>query len=175
MKKKILFIVVILSFIVFYGCGKKEEVKNETQVEQLAEDEVILENIKYKLEQDDSYYGINFKVASNFRKRDFGNAMNYFSEEIDGSSYFVTRIFYYKNKSIDYAINDSTTSYDKKYETTIDDKTYTVVHFINPTGKDVQTYLYYYKNKNDVYAYCFTASIDLTRLIEIFLKQIVYN
>ena len=103
MKKKILFIVVILSFIVFYGCGKKEEVKNETQVEQLAEDEVILENIKYKLDQDDSYYGINFKVASNFRKRDFGNAMNYFSEEIDGSSYFVTRIFYYKNKSIDYA------------------------------------------------------------------------
>ena len=172
MKKKILVLLVLFIALIITGCSKKDNPKKD----ELANDEVILENIKYKLDQDTSEYGLNFKIAENFRKRDTGNAINYFSEEIDGSSYFVIRIFRYKNKDINYAIKDTTSSYDKKYEKQIGDKTYTVVHFVNPIGNNVETELFYYTSNKTTYAYCFTAnaSLDLTRLQEIFLNNIVY-
>ena len=170
MKKTILILLIVLSLFMISGCGKKEEEKKE---DILADDEVILENIKYKLDQDDSEYGIDYKVASNFRKTTLSNAVNYFSENINDQAYFVIRLFYYKNKSIDYAIKDTTESYDNKYETTIGDKNYTVVHFINFTGADVE--LYYYKHNKDVYVFDFTSHIDLTRLRDIFLKSVVYK
>ena len=175
MKKFLLILLIMLSLFMISGCGKKntEEKKEEEVKEVLADDEVVLENIKYKLDQDDSSYKIDYKIASNFRKTVLTNAVNYFSENIDDQAYFVIRIFYYKNKSIDYAIKDTTESYDKKYEIEIGDKKYTVVHFVNFTGADVE--LYYYKHKKDVYAYCFTSHIDLTRLRDIFLKSVVYK
>ena len=172
--KKIL--LVLLTVLLLTGCGKKvEEQGNNIQEPKLAEDEIVLENIKYKFDQDANYNGINYKVASNLRVRDSGNAMNYFSEEIDGSSYFVFRIFYYKNKDINYAIKDTTdNNYLEKKEVTIDDKTYTVVRFKNPIGDEIYTDMLYYRNKKDTYAYCFTAKIDLTELEELFLKNVVY-
>ena len=160
--KKVLLVFIMLLFLV--GCGKKDV---------LGDNEVILEGIKYTLNQDDSEYGIKYKVAGNFRKTSLINAINYYSENIDNHDYFVIRIFHYKNKSIDYAINDSTTEYDKKYETKVNNLDYTVVHFINYTKADVN--IYYHKHKNDVYAFVFTSGIDLTRLEDIFLKNINYE
>lgn len=164
MKKFLLLFIIVISLILT-GCGKKTD--------ELASNEVILEGIKYTLNQDDNEYGIKYKVASNFRKTSLINAINYYSENINDRAYFVIRIFHYKNKSIDYAIKDSTTEYDKKYETKIDNLDYTVVHFINYTKADVN--IYYHKHKNDVYAFVFTAGIDLTRLEDIFLKSIIYE
>ena len=172
MRKVLSVILIVLSLFMVTGCEKKEPNKKE---EILAEDEVVLEGINYKLDQDESGYGINYKIATNLRKVDTGNALNYFSEKIDGESYFVFRIFHYKNKSIDYAIKDTTTEYDNKYTTKINDLDYTVVHFVNPIGVNVETKIYYYKNKKDVYAFCFTSAIDVTRLEEVFLKQVVYK
>ena len=62
------------------GCGKKEAIPME---EQLADDEVVLENIKYKLDKDETGYGISYKIAENFRKTELINAINYFSENIN--------------------------------------------------------------------------------------------
>ncbi len=166
--KKILLILIVL--LMFVGCGKKKE-----EGPTIADDEVILENIMYKLNQDENGYGINYKIASNFRKVDSGNALNYYSEKIDNQSYFVIRVFRYKNKNIDYAIKDTTTQYDNKYVTKIGDLDYTVVHFINPIGENVETNIFYYTYNKNTYVYCFTASIDLTRLEEIFLKQVNYE
>lgn len=163
-----IFIFLLVS-ILLIGCGKKEVIPME---EQLADDEVVLENIKYKLDKDETGYGISYKIAENFRKTELINAINYFSENINDQPYFVIRIFHYKNKSIDYAINDSTESYDKKYDTTIDGVDYTVVHFLNFTKADVN--IYYHKHNNDVYAFVFTSGIDISRLEEIFLKSIQY-
>ena len=100
MKKIIKFIVLFIVFISLFGCG------NKNGENKLLDDEVILEGIKYKLDQSDSEYGINYKIASNFRKTTLINAVNYYSENINDSAYFVIRIFHYKNKSIEYAIND---------------------------------------------------------------------
>ena len=163
MKKILLVLIMVLCL---FGCKKKEK-----EIE-LLEDEVILEGIKYKFDQDDSSYGINYKVASNLKKFDTGNAINYKSEEIDGSSYFVFRIFHYTNKTIDYAIKDTTTEYDSKEEIKVGDVDYTKVHFTNYNGAN--TYLYYHKHNKDVYAFCFTAHIDISRLENIFLERIVY-
>lgn len=172
MKNKLkVFLVLVIIFIFLIGCvnvEKKEETKND-----LADDEVILENINYKLNQDESEYGIKYKIASNFRKTTLSNAINYFSEDINESPYFVIRIFHYKNKSIDYAINDTTESYDIKEEVKINDVVYTKVHFINYTKADVN--IYYHKHEEDVYAYVFTSGIDLSRLENIFLKSILYE
>ena len=168
--KRIFKILLILSLLLMlFGCKKKEE-----EIP-LADDEVILEGIKYKLNQDDSEYGIKYKVASNFRKSSMINAFNYFSEKIDDESYFVIRILHYKNKDVNYAIKDSTENkYDKKWTTKIGDLDYTVVRFKNPIGNEVYTNIYYYRNKKDTYAFVFTAQIDLTRLENIFLSQIEY-
>lgn len=172
--KKIL--LVIVSLLLLTSCGsKKIEEKEIVKEPSLAEDEVVLRDVKYKLDQETTEYGIKFKIANNFRKTDTGNAINYFSEKVDGQSYFVIRLFHYKNKNIDYAIDDTTISYDNKYETKIGDKDYTVVHFVNPTNTGDETKIYYYKHNNDTYAYCFTAKIDLSRLEEVFLKQIIYE
>ena len=171
MKKIFKIFVLLFVCICLIGCGKK----NNQEENKLQDDEVVLEGIKYKLDQDASEYGIKYKIASNFRKTDTGNAINYFSENIDGQAYFVYRIFYYKNKSIDYAIKDSIISYDKRYDVKVGDLDYTVVHFVNPIGENVETYIYYYKHNKDVYAFCFTASIDLSRLTDIFLKSIIYE
>ena len=170
MKKIIkLFLMISIVFLLI-GCGKKEEVKKEPP---LADDEVILENIKYKLDQDETGYGIKYKIASNFRKTVLTNAINYFSEKIDNQSYFVIRIFHYKNKDIKYAIKDSTNNkYEKKWNTKINDLDYTVVRLKNPIGDEVYTNLYYHRYKKDTYTFLFTSNIDLSRLENILLKQI---
>ena len=95
MKKKLgLLLVVFMVLITVVGCGKKENENNEKE-DVLLEDEVILENIKYKLDQDDEGYGIKYKIANNFRRQDLVNAINYFSENINDSPYFVIRIYHY--------------------------------------------------------------------------------
>ena len=162
MKKILILLIIVLCLV---GCGRKAYV--------LSSDEVILEGIKYKLNKTDEEYGIKYKIADNFRKSVMINAVNYYSENINDRAYFVIRIFYYKNKSIDYAIKDSTTSYDKKYDTKVGEIDYTVVHFINYTKADVN--IFYHKHKNDVYAFVFTSGIDLSRLEDIFLKSIEYK
>ena len=166
------YLLVLLTVLLLVGCRKKEEV---VESKKLAEDEVILENITYKFDQDAEYHGLNYKVAKNLRLRDTGNAYNYFSEEIDGSSYFVFRIFYYGNKDIDYAVKDTTdNTFDSRKETKVGDLDYTVVRFKNPIGENTYTNIYYYKNNNDVYAFCFTSKIDISRLEEVFLKYVIY-
>ena len=172
MKKNIKYLLLfIIIFGCLIGCGKvKKETKKE---ENLADDEVILENIKYKLDKDESEYGIKYKIANNFRKTTLTNAINYFSEDINDSPYFVIRIFHYKNKSIDYAINDATESYDKKEDVKINNIDYTKVHFVNYTKADVD--IYFHKHNEDVYAFVFTSSVNMSRLEDIFLKSISYE
>ena len=174
MKKICIILVLLMGLFLIEGCENKEveEPKKEEEIK-LADDEVKLEGILYKLDQDDEGYNIKYKVASNFRKSTMINAINYFSEKIDDQEYFVFRILHYKNKTIDEAIKDSAESYDAKYETQIGDLDYTVVHFKNFAEADVN--IYYHKNKKEVYAYVFTGRIDLTRLVEIFLKSVVYK
>jgi hypothetical protein len=168
--KKLL--VVLFTILLLVGCGKKEET---IESKKLADDEVMLEEILYKFDQDAEYHGLKYKVASNLRLRDTGNAYNYFSEEIDGSSYFVFRIFYYGNKDIDYAVKDTTdNTFDSRKETKVGDLDYTVVRFKNPIGENTYTNIYYYKNNSDVYAFCFTSAIDVSRLEEVFLKHVIY-
>ena len=171
MKKnfKILLIIICI-FICLLGCTPK---KKEGNKEKLADDEVVLENIKYKLDKDESEYGIKYKIASNFRKTTLTNAINYFSEDINDSPYFVIRLFHYKNKSIDYAINDATESYDKKEDVKLNNIDYTKVHFVNYTKADVN--IYFHKHNEDVYAFVFTSGLDLSRLEDIFLKSISYE
>ena len=172
MKKKVLLsLLVIVSLFAITACGKKEAPKKEEP--KLAKDEVILENIKYKLDQDDEGYGLKYKIASNFRRSDLINAINYFSEQIDGSSYFVIRIYKYPNKDIDYAINDSVETVEKQEQVTVGDKEYTKVYFTNYNG--AKTHLYYYTHKKTTYTFVFTASIDLSRLENIFLENISYE
>lgn len=164
--KKNLFLLLFLSLFMFMtiSCEKKDN---------LLEDEVVLENIKYKLDQDDSEYGIKYKVASNFRKTTLVNAINYFSEKINNSSYFVIRIYHYPGKDIEYAIKDSVEKVEKREEIIIGDKEYTKVYFTNYNG--AKTHLFYYKYNNTVYTYVFTSGIDLSRLEDIFLKNVEYD
>ena len=176
MKKKILIsLLVIVLLLSFTGCGKtkKEETKKEEEVV-LAEDEVVINKKMYKLNVLENGYGINYKIASNFRKSDTGNALNYYAEKnADNTSDFVIRVFHYKNKSIDYAIKDTVEKYDSKTEVEINGLKYTKVHFVN--YNNANTYLFYYKYKKDVYAFCFTAWKEEERLENIFLTQIVYE
>ena len=176
MKKVFSLIVVLFMILVLSGCGcsRKEEEKTKEEVKVLADDEYEYEGVLYKINQDEKGYGINYKIASNFRKVDSGNALNYYSERnSDNSSNFVIRIFHYKNKDIKYAIKDTTDNkYDTKEEVEINGVKYTKVHFTN--YNNANTYLFYHKNKKDVYAFCFTAWVEEERLEDIFLRQITY-
>ena len=170
MKRKI-FIGLILVLLLVTGCGKKQAPKEKKDT--LAKDEVVLENIKYKLDQDDEGYGLKYKIASNFRRSNMINAINYFSEEIDGSSYFVIRIYEYPNKDIEYAIKDSVETVEKREEVKVGDKEYTKVYFTNYNG--AKTHLFYYTYNKTTYTFVFTARIDLSRLENIFLTNIKYE
>lgn len=174
MNKKVFGALIVIIFVItifmITGCGKKEKVVNGPG---LNEDEVVLEGIKYKLDQDDEEYGIKYKVASNFRKSVMINAVNYFSEKINDSSYFVIRIYKYPNKDIEYAIKDSVETVEDREIVTVGDKEYTKVYFTNYNG--AKTHLYYYKHNNTVYTFVFTAGIDLSRLENIFLNNISYE
>ena len=173
MKKKIfLFLLTILLVFEITGCSCSRKVEPE---QKLADDEVIVNDTLYKLDQDESGYGITYKIATNFRKWDSGNALNYFGRIGDtNESNFVIRVFYYKNKTIDYAIKDTTENkFDSKEEVEINGQKYTKVHFENYNGAN--TYLFYYKHNKDVYAYCFTANEEIERLENIFLSQVIYK
>ena len=168
--KKIFSLVLVLFMILALsgcGCSRKEE-KPKEEVKVLADDEYEFDGVLYKLNQDEKGYGINYNIASNFRKVDY-----YSEKNGDNSSNFVIRVFHYKNKDIKYAIKDTTDNkYDNKEEVEINGIKYTKVHFTN--FNDANTYLFYHKNKKDVYAFCFTAWIEEERLENIFLRQIVY-
>ena len=168
MKKKVFLLLFVFICLFIVGCGKKEEKKDE-----LADDEVILENIKYKLDQEDSEYGIKYKIASNFRKTVLVNAVNYFSENINNSPYFVVRIYHYTDKDLEESIKWSVETYDKREEVKVGDKDYTKIHFVN--YNNAETNLYFYgKQRKEYYVFVFTSSLDLSRLEEIFLKSVVY-
>ena len=172
MKNKTLLVLLLLVSIFFItgcGCSKIEEEENK-----LADDEVIIKDVLYKLNQDENGYGINYKIASNFRKVDSGNALNYYGEKNeDNSSNFVIRVFHYKNKNLEYAINDTVEEYDQRSEVEIDGVKYIKIHFTN--YNDANTYLFYYVHGSDVYVFCFTAWTEEERLENIFLKQIRYE
>ena len=172
MKKKLLLLVMILSCIFMVGCscGKKEEKEEE----KLAANEVVLENIKYKLDQDDEGYGIKYKIASNFRKTVLINAINYFSENINDSPYFVVRIYHYTDKDLEASINWSVEKYDKREEVKVGDRDYTKVHFVNYNGAETNLY-FYGKGPKEYYVFVFTSSLDLSRLEDIFLKSVVFE
>ena len=168
MKKKVFLLLFVFICLFIVGCGKKEEKKDE-----LADDEVILENIKYKLDQEDSEYGIKYKIASNFRKTVLVNAVNYFSENINNSPYFVVRIYHYTDKDLEESIKWSVEDYDKREEVKVGDYEYTKIHFVN--YNNAETNLYFYgKQRKEYYVFVFTSSLDLSRLEEIFLKSVVY-
>lgn len=169
MKKRFLLLLVFICLLTI-GC-KKEEEKKELK---LADDEVILENIKYKLDQDEEGYGIKYKIASNFRKNVLVNAINYFSENINNSPYFVIRIYHYTDKDLEASIKWSVEEYDKREEVTVGDRNYTKIHFIN--YNKAETNLYFYgKGKKEYYVFVFTSSLDLSRLEEIFLNNVDFG
>ena len=169
MRKKVILLLMIVCLLLV-GCGKKEE-KGEVE---LPNDEVILENIKYKLDQDDSEYGIKYKVASNFRKNVLINAVNYFSENINDSPYFVIRIYHYTDKNLEESIKWSVEDYDKREEVKVGDREYTKVHFINYNKAETNLY-FYEKAKKEFYVFVFTSSLDLSRLEEIFLNGVSFD
>lgn len=172
MKKKVLF--VLLTFIALFtitGCASSKEEKKEEEPK-LADNEVVLEGISYKLDQEDSEYNITYKIASNFTKTTMINAVNYFSEKINDSAYFVIRIYQYPGKDIEYAIKDSVETVEQREEVKVGDLDYTKVYFTNYNG--AKTHLYYYTSNNTTYTFVFTSSIDLSRLEDIFLKNITY-
>ena len=170
MKKKILLGLLVITFIIaMTGCKDKTE-----EDQKLADDEVYIVDTLYKLDTEESGYGIKYKIDKNFRKWNSGNALNYFGDgQEENSTNFVIRVFYYKNKTIDYAIKDTTTEYDSKTEVEINGLKYTKVHFTNYNGAN--TYLFYYKKNKDVYVFCFTASQEEERLENIFLTQVDFG
>ena len=168
MKKIINVILIMLIIFTLVGCSEKEEPKVV-----LADDEVIINEKLYKLNMDESGYGISYKIAESFVFRDTGNALNYYApKNEDGTSDFVIRIFHYKNKNLEYAIKDTVTEYDSKTEVEINEIKYTKVHFVN--YNNANTYLFYYIKGKDVYVFCFTAWEEQPRLEDIFLKSVVY-
>lgn len=171
MKTKYLLLIVIACFLIV-GCGKKEE--KEDVKDALASDEVVLQDIKYKLDQDDEGYGIKYKIASNFRRSDLINAINYFSEKINGSSYFVIRIYHYTDKDLEASIKWSVEEYDKREEVKVGDREYTKIHFVNYNGAETNLY-FYGKGPKEYYVFVFTSSLDLSRLEEIFLKGVNFD
>ena len=173
MKKKfetILLIFIITITLVGCSCGKKEEKEDN----KLADDEVVLENIKYKLDQDEEGYGIKYKIASNFKKNVLVNAINYFSENINDSPYFVIRIYHYTDKNLEESIKWSVDSYDKREDVKVGDKDYTKVHFVNYNGAETNLY-FYEKGPKEHYVFVFTSSLDLGRLEEIFLNRVNFD
>ncbi len=168
--KKIVFALFVIVSVLFLGaCGKKEN--NETI---LADDEVVVNDVLYKLNADDTGYGLKYKIDINFRKTDTGNALNYFGQTEDkSSSNFIIRLFHYTNKNIDYAIKDTTESYDSKEEVEINGVKYVKVHFENYNGAN--TYLFYYTFGKETYVFCFTANKEEERLERIFLSNVVYE
>ena len=167
--KKIFLLLLVFICLLIVGCGKKEE-----KGPSLADDEVILENIKYKLDQDEEGYGIKYKIASNFRKSVLVNAINYFSENINGSPYFVVRLYHYTDKDLEASIKWSVEEYDKREVVKVGDREYTKVHFIN--YNKAETNLYFYgKGPKEYYVFVFTSSLDLSRLEEIFLNGVVFD
>lgn len=170
MKKSIKLLFALLSLVLLVGCGKKIVPEPENK---LADDEVIIENKLFKLNQEENGYGITYKIDSNFVFRDTGNSLSYYApKNEDGSSNFVIRVFHYKNKNLEYAIKDTVTEYDSRTEVEYNGLKYTKVHFIN--YNNANTYLFYYVYKKDVYVFCFTAWEEQKRLEDIFINSIVY-
>jgi predicted small lipoprotein YifL len=179
MKKVFSLLLVLLFVFTLTGCGcSRKEKEPEPQKEEepaLADDELLFDGILYKFNKTEKHYGISYKVSENMRLWDSGNAYNYFSvkheNEVDA---FIIRVFYYKNKSVAYAIKDTTDNvYESKTSVKLDGRKYTKVHLKNPGG--ATTYLFYYKHKKDVYAYCFTSLEEVERLESIFLKSVKYK
>lgn len=177
MKKVFSLLLVLLLVVFLVGCGKKNnEQKNDEPVKLLADDEVEVNGVLYKLNKDESVYGINFKIAENFKKVNNGNAFSYFGkkDEESNSGNFVIRVFHYKNKTLEESIKFTADSYDSKEDVTIGDKNYTKVHFVNYNG--LNTYLFFYKyKKKEFYVYCFTAEKEEERLENIFLTNVIYK
>ena len=167
--KKVFLLLFVFICLLTIGCSKKEE-----KWPSLADDEVILENIKYKLDQDEEGYGIKYKIASNFTKTVLPNAINYFSEKINESPYFVIRIYHYTDKDLEASIKWSVEEYDKREEVKVGEREYTKIHFVNYNKAETNLY-FYERGPKEYYVYVFTSSLDLSRLEEIFLNSVSYE
>lgn len=176
MKKIFSVLLILVMIFVLTGCGcTRKDVKKEEPEVTLADDELLFDGILYKFDKEENNYGITYKVSSNMRLWDSGNAYNYFSvKQENETDAFIIRVFHYKNKNVDYAIKDTTDNdYESKEEVELDGRKYTKVHLKNPGG--ATTYLFYYNYKKDVYAYCFTSSNEVERLENIFLRLVEYE
>ena len=168
MKRVIKYILLLSAILFLFGCSKEEK----QTVERPHPDDVIIDNINYKLDYHEEEYNIKYRVAKNFKKTVLKNSINYFSDNKNKESNFVIRVLYYPSKDINYAIKDSVTNYDKKYEKTINNKKYIVVHFKN--SEKEETNIYYYTHGKNTYAFAFTFKEDISLLENKFLQRVEY-
>ena len=159
MKRFISLLIVIIMIMIITGCNKKKEV----------EDGIVVNNVRYVLNQDDEAYTLKIKVASNFNKVVYPNAISYYSEKVDGEYNFVIRIFQYKNFNIEKIVKDLTGEELETSKVTLFDKEYDYVK----TDNNINIYIY--KDKNYSYAITFTSKGDVEVLTQEFMKNVIYG
>ena len=166
MKKFLLLVLISLLFL--SGCGKKEEQKKEKEV---IEEGIVINGVKYELNQEENEYGIKFMIASNFDKKSYINSLGYFSEldKNDNSPVFVIRVFKYENKTIKEAIKDLTDKDLTGEEIKVGDVDYTYVK----TDNDIEEY--FHKKDKYIYAFTFIGKQDISKLKNEFLNNIVFD
>lgn len=168
---KIKTILISFIFLLLVGCGKSNSVEVTTKTNP---NSIVLSGITYVLEEDDSELNMNYKVASNFTKLNFGNAIIYYSEKVNDSYNMAIKLFEYQDKDLDYAINDICSNCEGRKDVKIHDVDYT--YLTEGTGEN-QIHLFFHKHNNNYYVITFAAKeVDkVEELYNLFLKNITYK
>lgn len=174
--KKVLTILLTLFLIVgLCGCKKSSEPEKKEDVTPSNPNEIVVSGITYVVDQDDTAFNISYKVASNMRKVNHGNAISYYSEAAQGTSNFAIRIFNYTDKNLEEAIKDLDPNITERKEVTFGNTTYTYVNDMQEDGDSIK--LYFHEQNGEIYAITFAVKDKekMDALIELFMKNIMYN
>lgn len=109
MKKLLFCLLLIMSFVLFAGCGSSKttaEGKTDTTPAEVDESLVVINGLEFHLDKEGSFNGLNYIIPGDFAEAEHPVYIQYSYRQEDGVNLLFYRVFAYPGKDITYAIND---------------------------------------------------------------------
>lgn len=185
MKKKYIFLLIIISLFTMIGCGESSNNSNndnntnninDNNDKNNVEKEVTINNIKYKFIDNGKFHDLSFKYekyAENFalNDNDDNHKVLVFYQGKTNNDLFRITLSYYKDKEIKEILDRY------KLDTNAKTKNYNNINWYN-YREETENYIiqyYFYQNKNDSYIAAFSVEKKLKISIDEYINEFMNN
>ena len=180
MKKILTILFVFIAVIALTGCSCSRK-NNKNEGNKTEDNRIFVDGIEFTLDTDKEFNGLTYKMDSKITETnpytDPKSAVQrqyIYRKETDNSNKITIRMFYYKDKTVEYALNDLGKGTDTSVLFTVEAEHMSLKMF--DVGQEKGTgHFYFATNNNDVIAIQIGSYSDIKQFEAAFLKTLKFK